>query len=158
MRTRSERKHSLSVVQKASLTSATRCGPVGLSLVLLALPAMTSGQAPTPGRTRIGPAAQVETPAAAAQPPRVSVLVHMNPNARRGPVRRYAANRGGWVQYEYDILPNVMNLRGIPVDALRGLARVHGVFRVEEDKEVHAHMNDSIPLIRAAPHVGVLLE
>ena len=109
-----------------------------------------------PGKTRFGdvsPAAPVENgPAQAAAPAasgRVSVLVHMQAGADRGPVRGFAAAQGGHVKYEYDILPNVINLRGIPQGALNALAATPGVARWEPDREVHAHMNDSTPLIRA---------
>ncbi|MCH7870986.1 MAG: S8 family serine peptidase [Planctomycetes bacterium] len=109
-----------------------------------------------PGKTRFGDDAPVapaeKTQAQAKAAPagdRVSVLVHMQAGADRGPVRGFAAAQGGFVQYEYDILPNVMNLRGIPQGALNALRAMPGVVKVEDDLVVHAHMNDSTPLIRA---------
>ena len=109
-----------------------------------------------PGKTRFGdvsPAAPAENgpaqPTVPAAGGRVSVLVHMQAGADRGPVRGFAAAQGGYVKYEYDILPNVINLRGIPQGALNALAATPGVARWEPDREVHAHMNDSTPLIRA---------
>ena len=109
-----------------------------------------------PGKTRFGdgapktPVAKTPVKAKAAQGgERVSVLEHMQAGADRGPVRGFAAAQGGHVKYEYDILPHVMNLRGIPQGALNALAATWGVARWEPDAEVHAHMNDSTPLIRA---------
>lgn len=106
-----------------------------------------------PGLTPFGAEghAQVEVPQAAAPAPgdRVSVLVHLAPGADRAPVRQFAANQGGFVKYEYDILPNVINIRGISGNALNALLATPGVVRWEEDATVYAHMNDSTPLIRA---------
>ena len=109
-----------------------------------------------PGKTRFGddapvaPAEKTQAQAKAAQAgDRVSVLVHMQAGADRGPVRGFAAAQGGHVKYEYDILPNVMNLRGIPQGALNALRAMPGVVKVDDDLVVHAHMNDSAPLIRA---------
>jgi subtilisin family serine protease len=100
-----------------------------------------------------GPAPRAPNAAAAVvpagRPERVSVLVHLQRGADRDPLKRFAAGKGGHVQYEYRLLPHVVNLRGIPKPALAGLARVHGVELLEEDAEVHAHMNDSTPLTNA---------
>ena len=98
----------------------------------------------TDSGTSLGP----EPPPSTA-PERVSVLVHLAPGADRVPVRQFATDQGGVVQYEYTIMPNLMNLREIPRTALNALAHVPGVDRVEEDREAHAHLNDSAPLIRA---------
>ena len=64
-------------------------------------------------------------------------------------MRRFAAKHGGLIRYEYSLLPNVVNVRGLPRQALDALRRVPGVLRIEEDQKVHAHMDDSAPLIRA---------
>jgi subtilisin family serine protease len=115
----------------------TRRIPTGVSLLVavlfwLGLPAAPAA-APSPGT-----------------PERISVLVHLTPGADRRPLRSFARGRGAWVHYEYEILPNVINLRGIPRPALDALlAQVPGVRAVEEDLEVHAHLTDSTPLIRA---------
>ncbi|MBI4716866.1 MAG: S8 family serine peptidase [Planctomycetes bacterium] len=83
---------------------------------------------------------------------RISVLVHFAPvgdRAARPVVRQFAADRGAYVKYEYDILPNVINVRNLTraqVEELRGL---DGVVKVEEDYEIHTFHNDSMPLIRA---------
>jgi len=90
-----------------------------------------------------GPPTNAATPAE-----RKSVLVHLAPGADRRPVRQIAATHGGQVKYEYKILPNVINLRGLPAAAVEALAQVPGVTRVEEDQTVYAHMNTSAPLIR----------
>ncbi len=109
------------------------------------------GQVIRPGFSKF-PADEAAQAAQAVQPPgqdRVSVLVHLAPGVDRGPVRQFAATQGGFVQYEYDILPNVINIRNLPAPALNGLLQTQGVVRWEEDKQVQAHMNDSTPLIRA---------
>lgn len=97
--------------------------------------------------------APVAAPKAQAQQPggveRVSVLVHLQAGVDRGPVRQFAQAQGGMVRFEYKILPNVINLRGIPRPALEALLNVPGVARWEHDAPVQAHMNDSTPLIRA---------
>jgi len=90
--------------------------------------------------------------AAAALNGRVSVLVHFDPQTdriNRPGVRAFAANQGAHVKYEYDILPNVINIRELPQGAVAALSRLPGVVKVEEDYEIHAHHNDSMPLIRA---------
>jgi hypothetical protein len=75
----------------------------------------------------------------------------MAPGADRGPVRAFARNRGGRVRYEYrTVLPNVLNLRGIPATAVSQLERLPGVTRVEKD-EYHrslVKLHDSTSLIR----------
>ncbi len=78
-----------------------------------------------------------------------SVLVHFAPGSDRGALHRFMARNGGVVKYEYQLLPGVVNVRRIPEQALAGLQNVPGVLRVEEDGEVHAHMDDSVPLIGA---------
>jgi serine protease AprX len=80
-------------------------------------------------------------------PERVSVLVHLGPGADRGALRGFAAANGGRVKYEYDVLPNVVNVRGLPETALSGLTQLQGVVRIEPDATVQAHMNGSTPLI-----------
>jgi subtilisin family serine protease len=89
--------------------------------------------------------------AAAAPNGRVSVLVHFDPQTdrfNRPGARAFAANQGAHVKYEYDILPNVINIRELPQGAVAALARLPGVVKVEEDREVHTMIMDAIPLIR----------
>jgi subtilisin family serine protease/uncharacterized membrane protein len=88
-------------------------------------------------------------PAFGSQPERVSVLVHLESGANRGPARQFAAQQGGVVKYEYGILPDLVNLRGIPRQALNALEATPGVLRWEEDRPVEAFLNGSAPLIRA---------
>lgn len=124
----------------------------GLGLVsLLACVSIATAQQINPGKTRIEHDGALNDPAVAAQAAGggTSVLVHLEANADRGPIRAWTQGRGGFVQYEYDILPNLINIRGIPQDALNALGQVPGVARWELDGEVHMHMNDSTPLIRA---------
>src|SRR5262245_21542367 len=92
------------------------------------------------------PAAQ-----AAAAGDRVSLLVHLDPQTDRRDrpgVRAFAAGRGGFVKYEYDVLPDVINVRGIPRADIPALSRMPGVVKVEEDYEVHTMLMNSVPLIR----------
>lgn len=89
---------------------------------------------------------------AAVQPTRISILVHFDPQtdrANRPSAKAFAAGRGAFTQYEYDILPNVINIRNFPLGAIDALSRLPGVVKVEEDHEVHTMHNDSMPLIRA---------
>ena len=111
-------------------------------------------------------AAQIEQPVAdvdAGDPDpdkRVSVLVHFDPPnagrsaavaaAQRRDVKAWTGNVGGIVKYEYDIvLPNVINFRDIPSSQLEALRAMPGVVKVEDDREMHAHLTVSTPLIRA---------
>lgn len=87
-------------------------------------------------------------PGAAQGPQRVSVLVEMAPGAPRNNVRTFAAAQGGYVRYEYSILPRVMNLRNIPAPALNGLRNLPGVVRITPDPVVRASLQDSTNLIR----------
>jgi probable HAF family extracellular repeat protein len=93
--------------------------------------------------------ASIVGPAFGSQPDRVSVLVHLERGAGRNLVRQFAAQQGGVVKYEYRILPDVVNLRGIPEQALRALEATPGVLRWEEDRRVEAFLNGSTPLVRA---------
>lgn len=70
------------------------------------------------------------------------------PSAARVGVRDFAAQRGAAVQFEYDILPNVINLRGVTPRDVDDLRVLPGVVRVEEDKIYQISLHDSIPLIR----------
>jgi len=86
------------------------------------------------------------------QPPdRGSVLVHFEPGADRGPARAFAVSHGGHVKHEYNVvLPNVVNMRGMPDAQIEALKRMPGVVRVERD-EYHpdlVKLHDSMPLIR----------
>jgi len=93
-------------------------------------------------------------------PQRLSVLVWLDPaldrpvgraaepsRARLG-IREFAAQRGAVVQYEYEILPNVINVRGLTPKDVDDLRRMPSVVRVEEDKVYHISLLDSMPLIR----------
>ena len=113
-------------MKEAAVRIRSLMGIALLAVALLALPLLLSGQ----------------------QPQGSSVLVHLAPGADRGPARAFAASQGGRVQYEYKILPNVMNLRGIRAGALSALESIPGVVRVEEDGVAHAHIDQSTSLIR----------
>jgi hypothetical protein len=85
-----------------------------------------------------------------------SVLVYLTPKIKdkdlsasaRLQVRGLADRTGGRVHYDYKILPDVLNLRGIPQRALTSLASIPGVLKVIEDYRVQIALNDGIPLIR----------
>ncbi len=83
---------------------------------------------------------------------RVSVFVHFVPRmdrTERPKIRTFAAKYGAFVQYEYDVLPNVINIRNLPRAAVAALKLLPGVERVEDDYVVTIQHNDSMPLIRA---------
>ena len=86
------------------------------------------------------------------QDDRSSLLVYLasespDQTARQG-LHDFAAHVGGWVQHEYEILPNVVNVRGIGREHIEALTRLPGVAKVVEDFVVHASLNTSVPLIR----------
>jgi subtilisin family serine protease len=88
---------------------------------------------------------------AAAASDKVSVLIHLDPQSDRRDrpgVRGFSAARGGVVKYEYDILPNVINVRNIPRADIPALSRLPGVLKVEEDYEVHTMLMNAVPLVR----------
>ncbi len=78
---------------------------------------------------------------------RVSVLVHMAPDADKQACRQFARNKGGTVKFEYRLLPNVINLTDIPVNSLEDLRSAPGVVKVEPDELLHEQLNDSTPLM-----------
>lgn len=88
----------------------------------------------------------------------LSVLVYFDPgtdNGRAAPsparlaVRQFAALKNAKVQYEYDILPNVVNVRGVTRAEIAQLRAMPGVVRVEEDEIFQISAHDSMPLIGA---------
>lgn len=92
---------------------------------------------------------------------RFSVLVHLDPQADapaaagraaeslpRRDLRDFARNRNIEVRYEYEILPNTINLRGLTQQDIDALAQMPGVARVEMDEIKHIYLHDGVPLIR----------
>jgi len=82
---------------------------------------------------------------------RISILVHFDPfqdRPNRPEVKRFASRRGAFTKYEYEILPNVINIRNFPREAVEALSKLPGVTKVEEDYEVSTFHNDSVALIR----------
>jgi len=88
-----------------------------------------------------------------------SVLVHLDPaldrpgvgaapSAVRVGVRQFVAQRGVRIRYEYEILPNVINVRGLTPRDMDDLRNMPGVVRIEEDKIYQVYVHDSMPLIR----------
>ncbi len=86
---------------------------------------------------------------AAGPPERVSVFVRVAPGADRGPIRGLVQSHGARVKYEYRILPDIMNVRDLPVTALSGLQHAPGVTEVTFDGKASILLNESIPLIGA---------
>ncbi len=118
-------------------------------------PRASAGTPADPTNTQASP-----TRTAAAAVELVSVFVHFAPSTlaanshvasdRREGVRVWAANVGGHIKYEYQtVLPNAINLRGIPRAQLADLTAMPGVIKVEEDRRMHAHLTVSTPMIRA---------
>ena len=118
---------------------------------LFAWPAKARCEAVTIEREKERGKAVRDMPDPAGPPDRISVLVHVQPGASRGPIQAFAAGAEGIVKYEYKtVLPNVMNLRNIPVTAKEALERIPGVVRIVEDKyhENLIKLDESTPLIR----------
>ena len=111
-------------------------------------PGQALGQTYVPGRTRIAPNRRAQQANSAPQSEKLSVFVQLAPNAPRRPVRTFARNHGGFVKYEYKLLPITLNIRSIPRASLNALAQLGGVVKVEEDRVMHGHLDDSVALIR----------
>ncbi|MCH8251977.1 MAG: S8 family serine peptidase [Planctomycetes bacterium] len=82
---------------------------------------------------------------------RISVLVTLAPGIDRAPIRTFATNKGGHVRYEYKLLPNLINMRDIPLAAVDALRNMPGVVEVVED-EYHPNLvklDDATPLVNA---------
>ncbi len=87
---------------------------------------------------------------------RTSVLVHFHPALQRhaverDQVKRFAADKGGFVRYEYkSVMPQVINLRNLPKNEIAALMALPGVVKVEEDV-YHPNLvklDESTPLVR----------
>ena len=133
-----------------SSNRAGRAGCMAIAITAVAFPVLAqevhvSERQPWNERRPAADAAQ------AAAGDKVSVLIHLDPQTDRRDrpgVRGFAAARGAEVKYEYDILPNVINVRRVPRADLPALSRLPGVVKVEEDYEVHATLMNAVPLIR----------
>lgn len=79
---------------------------------------------------------------------RLSVLVTLKPQAAHQPILNFAQGCGADCKYEYEILPDVMNVRDLPPEELQALTNLPGVLKVEMDRMVYATLDDSEPLIR----------
>ena len=82
---------------------------------------------------------------------RKSVLVLLKSGADQERIRRAAKNLGGIIKYQYkQVMPNVMNLRGLPASAISELESLPEVSQVVEDKyhENVIQLDKSTPLIR----------
>ena len=119
---------------------ATWVVALAVSIILIVLPVSGWCEALTPEQAEKMAEKRAETPTPDGQPDKVSVLVHVQAGADRGPIRAFAAGAGGIVKYEYKtVLPNVMNLRKIPVTAIEALEKIPGVVKIVEDK-YHEHV------------------
>lgn len=146
------------------MCSSKRLGKVGLiafAWAAVAVPALADEAVPREEAADAGSQMQVSErqpwnerqPAAqpAAASDKVSVLIHLDPQTDRRDrpgVRAFTAARGGVVQYEYEILPSVLNVRNVPRADLPALSRLPGVVKVEEDYEVHTMLMNAVPLVR----------
>jgi subtilisin family serine protease len=94
---------------------------------------------------------QLQVDRLAGQTERVSLLVFVEPGADRTALRAFTAQQHGRVHYEYTtVMPNAVNLRDMPANALSGLESVPGVARVVPDV-FHPHLvklDESTPRIR----------
>ncbi|MEM7245595.1 MAG: S8 family serine peptidase [Acidobacteriota bacterium] len=82
-----------------------------------------------------------------ASPERLSVMVHLDQGADRGPLKALVAQQGAVIRYEYRLVPELVNVRELPRSAVGLLAQLPGVVRVEEDLRVKASLQESTPLI-----------
>ena len=127
---------------------AMRISPLLIAWAALASPTTLHAEALSAEQARIQ--AQEGMSQAPGEPGRVSLLVHMEPGAERGPVYAFTRSQGGHVRHEYKtVLPNVVNLRGIQPSAVAALSAVPGVAQVEVDT-YHPRLvklHDSIPLV-----------
>ncbi len=106
-----------------------------VAAAVLAWPVIARCEAVTIEQEKERIKAVTDIPDPAGPPDRISVFVHVQPGASRGPIQTFVTGRGGIVKYEYKtVLPNVMNLRNIPVTAKEALEKIPGVVRVVEDK------------------------
>jgi subtilisin family serine protease len=124
---------------------------LAVGIAFLFVPLLVQSEILLPVKAKGSSEARSDTPNAKGPPDRISVLVHLKPGADRGPIRRFARDTGGFIKYEYKtVLPNVMNLRNIPVQAIEALERSPGVVRVVEDTyhENVLKLDESTPLIR----------
>ena len=122
-----------------------------VAAAVLAWPVIARCEAVTIEQEKERSKAVTDIPDPAGPPDRISVFVHVQPGASRGPIQTFVTGRGGIVKYEYKtVLPNVMNLRNIPVTAKEALEKIPGVVRVVEDKyhENLIKLDESTPLIR----------
>ena len=98
-------------------------GIVLLVAGVLGLPAVVRGEAVTREKADARAQAPAQDRGTAAAPGRINVFVYFAEGANRGPVRAFAQQKGGFVKYEYKrALPDAINVRNIPVDAVAALS------------------------------------
>lgn len=122
-----------------------------LVAAVLACPVTARSEAVTIEQEKERGKAVTDMPDQAGPPDRIRVLVHVQPGVSRDPIRAFTKAKGGIVKYEYKTsLPNVMNLRNMPVAAIEALKKIPGIVSVVEDKyyENLIKLDESTPLIR----------
>ena len=75
-------------------------------------------------------------------------IIYVDPIYEKGPVKNFINNKGGYVAYDFKSIPAI-GVKGLPDAALEGLSHMPGVTRIWQDREVHAYLAESIPLINA---------
>jgi hypothetical protein len=75
-------------------------------------------------------------------------IIYVDPTYEKGPIKKYLKNKGGKVAHDFKSIPAVA-VKGLPETALEGLSHMPGVTRIWQDREVHAYLAESIPLINA---------
>lgn len=75
-------------------------------------------------------------------------IIYVDPTYEKGPVKKFIENKGGKVAHDFKVIPAI-GVKGLPEAALEGLSHVPGVTRIWQDREVHAYLEESIPLINA---------
>lgn len=124
---------------------------IAVSGILLKFPNLVQARAVSPEQAVARSDENTIMASPAEKPERISVLVYLEPGTDRGPVRALANQKGGTVRYEYKaVMPNVLNLRSIPVTALPALQNIPGVIKVEEDV-YHPNLiklDESTPLVQ----------
>lgn len=83
-----------------------------------------------------------------------SFMVTLDTQADRPALRGMIRAFGGEIRYEYVLMPDRINVRGLPPGAEQALANAAGVLSVTPDYVVEAHLAEVAPLIGAEPVVG----
>ncbi len=107
--------------------------------------------APTLSTPRVKPQMLERIAKTADEQGRVRALVQLAPNADRGPLRSLLNDRQAKLKYEYEIVPGLVAVRRLPVEALEALLLTPGVVSIHEDRAVRGFLPQAIPLVEADP-------